>query len=62
MSYDSPKYALKITLISATSFNIIYALAESYTVGLIAPRIKVAFEMNAAIGGNVDTNCYMWPE
>ena len=66
MSYSNPKYAVSMTVGSPSSseMQLIYRLDSGYTVGLVAPKIKVSFDVSSALGAGIaDTNvCYMWPE
>ena len=49
---------------SSSEVQLIYKLTTSYTVGPIAPKIKVTFDVSKALGaGMADINVYyMWPE
>ena len=66
IGYGSPTYAVSMSVgsPSATEVQLIYELGSSYTVGLVAPKIKVNFDVSTALGAGIaDTNkCYMWPE
>ena len=66
IGYGSPTYAVSMSVgsPSATEVQLIYKLGGSYTVGLVAPKIKVTFGVSTALGAGIaDTNkCYMWPE
>ena len=43
--------------------QLIYKLDSVYTVGLVAPQIKISFDTSGALGGaNVGGTCRMWPE
>ena len=65
ISYDTPTYAVSMTVAQPETgqMQMIYKLASSYTVGPIAPKIKVSFDTSAAVGGSVDQGgtCRMWP-
>ena len=65
IAYSSPSSAVSMSVGSpeTTQMQLIYALTESYTVGLIAPKIKVSFDVSSAVGGAVDAGgtCRMWP-
>ena len=39
-------------------------LLTPYTTSLIAPKIKVSFDVSSALGAGIDSgnNCLMWPE
>ena len=59
IGYGSPTYAVSMSVgsPSATEVQLIYELGSSYTVGLIAPKIKVSFDVSTALGvGIADTN------
>ena len=58
ISYSSPTYALSMT-VSGDTAVMIYKLTSPFTVGLIAPTIKVIFNTNTAIGATDDA-CVMW--
>ena len=66
MTYASPTYGLSIQMGAPlpTQMQIIYALSSSYTVGLMAPKIKVSFDTSVSLGAGIDgaNNCLMWPE
>ena len=66
IGYGSPSYAVSMSVgsPSASEVQLIYKLGSSYTVGLVAPKIKVTFNVSTALGAGIaDTNvCYMWPE
>ena len=66
MNYNSPSSAvvMEVGKPSSTEVQLIYALSSAYTVGLVAPKIKVTFDVSTALGAGIaDTNvCYMWPE
>ena len=65
IAYSSPSSAVSMSVGSpeTAQMQLIYALTESYTVGLIAPKIKVSFDVSSAVGGAVDAGgtCRMWP-
>ena len=65
IAYSSPSSAVSMNVGSpeTAQMQLIYALTESYTVGLIAPKIKVTFDVSSAVGGAVDAGgtCRMWP-
>jgi hypothetical protein len=66
ISYGSPTYAVSMSVgsPSASEVQVIYKLGSFYTVGIVAPKIKVTFDVSTALGAGIaDTNkCYMWPE
>jgi len=66
ISYGSPTYAASMTIGAPleSQVQLIYALSSSYTVGLLAPKIKVSFDTSTALGAGIDggNNCLMWPE
>ena len=46
---------------SATEVQLIYKLGSSYTVGLVAPKIKVTFDVSTALGaGNSRYKCMLY--
>tara|TARA_Y100001970_G_scaffold283507_1_gene398784 strand:+ start:8436 stop:9119 length:684 start_codon:yes stop_codon:yes gene_type:complete len=65
IAYSSPSSAVSMSVGSpeTTQMQLIYALASSYTVGVVAPKIKVSFDVSTAVGGAVDAGgtCRMWP-
>ena len=65
INYDSPSYAVTMTVAQPVTaqMQLIYKLTSAYTVGPIAPKIKVSFDTSAAVGGAVDSGgtCRMWP-
>lgn len=66
ISYASPSYAVSMSVgsPSASEFQLIYKLTSAYISGIVAPKIKVTFDVSTALGAGIaDTNvCYMWPE
>ena len=66
ISYGSPSYAVSMSVgsPSASEVQLIYELSSAYISGVVAPKIKVSFDVSAALGAGIaDTNvCYMWPE
>ena len=66
MNYDSPTYALSMTVGSPTTSEMqtTYALTNPYTVGPTNPKIKVTFDTSAALGAGIDggNNCLLWPQ
>lgn len=65
IAYSSPSSAVSMSVGSpeTAQMQLIYALSNSYTVGLIAPKIKVSFDVSTAVGGAIDAGgtCRMWP-
>ena len=65
IAYSSPSSAVSMNggSPSATQMQLIYALTSSYTVGLVSPKVKVAFDVSSALGANVDAGgtCRMYP-
>ncbi len=65
ISYSSPSSAVSMSVgsPSTSEVQLIYKLTDSYAVGLVAPKIKVIFDVEDAVGGaNVGGTCRMWPE
>ena len=65
MSYSNPTSAKEMTIGTPTTdeMQLIYKLDSVYTVGLVAPQIKISFDTSGALGGaNVGGTCRMWPE
>ncbi len=65
IAYSSPSSAVSMSVGSPVTaqMQLIYALTSSYTVGIVAPKIKVTFDTSSAVGGAVDAGgtCRMWP-
>ena len=65
IAYSSPSSAvsMKVGAPAAHMMQLIYALSSSYTVGIVAPKVKVSFDVSTAVGGAVDAGgtCRMWP-
>ncbi len=65
ISYSSPSSAVSMSVGSPVTaqMQLIYALTSAYTVGIVAPKIKVSFDVATAVGGAVDAGgtCRMWP-
>ena len=64
ISYGNLTSAISLKFSSATEVQLIYALSNTYTVGLVSPKIKVVFDVSSALGAGIDSgnNCLMWPE
>ena len=52
IAYSSPSSAVSMNVgsPSATQMQLIYALTSSYTVGIVSPKVKVAFDVSNAVG------------
>ena len=65
IAYSSPSSAVSMSVGSpeTAQMQLIYALSNSYTVGIVSPKIKVSFDVSTAVGGAVDAGgtCRMWP-
>ena len=65
IAYTSPSSAVSMSVGSpeTAQMQLIYALSNSYTVGIVSPKIKVSFDVSTAVGGAVDAGgtCRMWP-
>ena len=66
IAYGTPTYAISMAVGAPlqTQVQLIYALTSSYTVGLMAPKIKISFDTSKGLGAGIDggNNCLMWPE
>ena len=66
IEYGSPTYATSMSVGSPSSseMQLIYQLTTPYTTSLVAPKIKVSFDVSTALGAGIDSgnNCLMWPE
>ena len=65
IAYSNPSSAVSMSVGSpeTAQMQLIYALTSSYTVGLVSPKVKVAFDVSSALGANVDAGgtCRMYP-
>jgi hypothetical protein len=60
---NSTEYAnLGITIVDSTTFQFIYALSGSYTVGTAAPTVTVSFDISSTLQmtGTAADACKMW--
>ncbi len=66
IAYSSPSSAVSMSVgsPSASEVQLIYKLGTDYTVGLVAPKIKITFDVSTALGAGIDggNNCLLWPE
>ena len=66
IAYGTPTYAISMAVGAPlqTQVQLIYALTSSYTVGIMAPKIKISFDTSKGLGAGIDggNNCLMWPE